>query len=170
MSVSTFDVVDFFSKAGIGIITGAVAALIAAKVALNRFYHEKWWEKKHSAYNELVDLLIEMKRIYSEASDHYHKVYVAEQSLSEIPDSAFDWSTFAELYIRLHRAYILAPVSLSQKTNVALEKFFRVDAQSDFAIYETGYPKQVAYSEMADEVESLIGKVVSDASNELKFK
>lgn len=45
MSASTFDIVDFFLKAGVGVITGTVAAIVTAKFALNRFYREKWWEK-----------------------------------------------------------------------------------------------------------------------------
>lgn len=170
MSITPQDVGSFFLTLIVPIITGGAAAAITAFLALNRFYREKWWEKKHAAYGSLVDILIEMKAIYVAASIHHEGIYQAEQTLSEIPDYDFDWVRFRELKRQLKRSFILAPISLSENTEKLLTEFFSLDATSDEMIHEDGYPEQVAYSEMAGEVENLISLIVDDAKVELKFK
>lgn len=156
----------------IGPITiGVAVAWFTASFALRRFHNEKWWEKKHKAYGDLVDILIEMQAIYIAASIHHERIYAAEQSLvEEIPDYYFDWSQFRGLKKQLRRLYILAPISLNAATKEHLTRFFEVDADSDEMIWVENYPEQVAYSEMADEVEKLINLIVDDAKYELNFK
>lgn len=151
------------------IIIGIVVAGFTANFALKRFHREKWWEKRHAAYGELVDILIEMESIYASATTHHDRIYRAEQTLSDVPDYHFDWAPFGELKKKLRRSVILAPISLSHKTEALLTEFFMVDASSDEMIHEEGYPEVVAYSEMVAEVENLIILIVNDARNELKF-
>ncbi|HAS1803829.1 TPA: hypothetical protein I4G93_08580 [Enterobacter hormaechei subsp. xiangfangensis] len=155
----------------IGPITiGVAVAWFTASFALKRFHNEKWWEKKHKAYGDLVDILIEMKAIYHAASNHYERIYRAEQTLSEVPDYYFDWDQFHELKKQLRRSYVLAPISLSETTKEHLTWFFTLDANSDEMIHEENYPEQAAYNDMALEVDNLIELIVDDAKHELNFK
>lgn len=170
MSVTPQEVGAYFLTLFGPITIGVVVAAFTANFALKRFHNEKWWEKKHKAYGDLVDILIEMQTIYVAASNHHERIYRAEQTLSEVPDYHFDWSRFSELKKQLRRSYVLAPISVSAATKEHLTRFFKVDADSEEMIWVDNYPEQVAYSEMADEVEKLINLIVDDAKYELSFK
>lgn len=172
MAEDVFDLVDFMSKVGVGGVTGIIAAYFTAKVTLNRFYHEKWWEKKHAAYNQLVDMLIEMRLIYARASSHYQRVRESErnQNFVDSDDYQFDWSRFYDLNSQVRRSYVLAPISLSEDTKVLLTKYFEEDEQVGYSVHKESYPQEVAYGEMADVVEKLIDALVADAQKELKFR
>lgn len=170
MSITPQEVGSYFLTLFGPITIGIVVAAFTANFALKRFHNEKWWEKKQKAYGDLVDILIEMQAIYVAASIHYDRVYQAEQTLSEVPDYQFDWNGFLELKKQLRRLYVLSPISLSAATELNLTRFFKVDADSDEMIWLGNYPAQVAYSEMADEVEKLIDLIVKDAKYELNFK
>jgi hypothetical protein len=44
-----------------GIVVAITTSLIAVKLALRRFYSEKWWEQKLSAYTRIIEALSQMK-------------------------------------------------------------------------------------------------------------
>lgn len=62
MNITPQEVGSFFLPLIVPILTGVAAAWFTARFALNRFYHEKWWEKKHTAYSQLIDDLIEIEK------------------------------------------------------------------------------------------------------------
>lgn len=170
MSITPQEVGSYFLTLFGPIAIGIVVAAFTANFALKRFHSEKWWEKKHKAYGDLVDILIEMQAIYIAASNHHERIYRAEQALAEVPDYYFEWGRYRELKNLLRRSYVLAPISLSANTEEHLTRFFKVDAESDEMVWVENYPEQVAYSEMADEVEKLINLIVDNAKYELSFK
>lgn len=170
MSGSIFDVVDFLSKAGVGIITGAVAAVVTAKVALNRFYHEKWWEKKHTAYNQLVDDLIELKSLYGQAYYYAEEEYNAGKNDKPRKGRTIDWKRYHQLLRQVQRHYVLAPISLSQSTKELLSRFIEKDADIEHNVTVEGYPKFMAYSDLSGETQKIIDAIVMDAEKELKFR
>lgn len=45
----------------IGLVSGAFGAWVTANFALRRFYSEKWWEKRASAFIELTDAVYQLK-------------------------------------------------------------------------------------------------------------
>ncbi|ANZ05350.1 hypothetical protein [Raoultella ornithinolytica] len=168
-SITPAEVGSFFISLLVPIITGVVAAGFTAFFALNRFYREKWWEKKHTAYGQLIDILIEMKSIYALAVIHHERIYEAEKRLQDVPDCYFDWSRFNDLKKQLRRSFILAPISLSGNTKELLDDFFSLDASAQEAIHDEGYPEQAAYGDMAKDVEDIISLIVEDAKTELNF-
>lgn len=171
MPDTAFDMIDLCSKVAVGVITGAAAALLTARLALKRFYHEKWWEKKHAAYNQLIEKLFEIKAFYAYASDFYQEEYEYYQSDdSQRPSGTVDWHKFREITAQIHRFYALAPISLSINTRSLLRDFFKESADSDYKINEEGFPDFIAFSQMSDAVQKLIDAIVLDAKKELKFK
>lgn len=170
MSSITPTEVGTFALSLVGpIIIGVAAAGFTAYFALRRFYREKWWEKKHTAYGQLIDILIEMKSIYAMASNHYQRIYEAERRLQDVPDYYFDWNSLHALKKELRRSFILAPISLSSNTKELLDDFFSLDASAQESIHEEGYPEQAAYGDMAKDVEDIINLIVEDAKTELNF-
>ncbi|EEC1173276.1 hypothetical protein KHA76_001806 [Salmonella enterica subsp. houtenae serovar 44:z36,[z38]:-] len=79
--MSAVDWVDIGSKVSVGLITGLVTGLIVAyctaQYALNRFYKEKWWEKRLTAFLELTEYVYKVKR----ADDYW--VAVMESKMFE---------------------------------------------------------------------------------------
>lgn len=59
------EILKLFIQASISI----VAAFLAAWLSVRRFRDEKWWERKASAYSELIDALHKMKWRLSETYD-----------------------------------------------------------------------------------------------------
>lgn len=170
MSVTPQEVGSFFLTLVVPITTGVVAAGFTAYFALNRFYKEKWWEKKHSSYNQLIDNLFEIKAIYAYAFDLGSAEYQADMRGESGPDGVVDWEKYRRLKAQLHRFYVLAPISLSNHTRNLLDEFFSKSAASDYKVYEEGFPDFIAYSEMSTAVQELIDAIVLDAEKELRFK
>lgn len=170
MSITPTEVGSFFLTLIVPITTGVAAAGFTAYFALNRFYHEKWWEKKHTSYNQLIDNLFEIKAIYKYASDLGKRMHEARMQCKNGTDEYVDWARFSEINSQLHRFYVLAPISLSASTRHLLSEFFKESAASGFSVHEEGYPDFIAYEEMADTVQNLIDAIVLDAEVELKFK
>lgn len=46
----------------LSLLVAVVAAVVTARLALRRFYREKWWEAKMRAYTDLLQALHHMKR------------------------------------------------------------------------------------------------------------
>lgn len=169
-SVTPTEVGSFFLSLIVPITTGVVAAGFTAFFALNRFYREKWWEKKHIAYNQLIDKLFEIKAIYNHASDFYEADYNAQVYNKPAPKGSVDWDGFHRIKAQIHRFYVLAPISLSHNTKELLNSFFKQDADTDRSVYEGECTDFVAYNEMAIFMQKLIDAIVIDAEKELKFK
>lgn len=55
----TFETVLF--QGGFALFTAVIAAWITVRLALRRFYQEKWWEAKMQAYTQVIQALHHMK-------------------------------------------------------------------------------------------------------------
>ena len=61
MNGTEFEYYDLASKIIIGLVTGIAAAFLTAKFALNRFYKEKWWEKRLASFTDVIDKAYRVK-------------------------------------------------------------------------------------------------------------
>lgn len=48
---------NFIINALPGIIIAIFASFLTSSLALQKFYSEKWWERKEKAYTEIIDAL-----------------------------------------------------------------------------------------------------------------
>lgn len=159
---------SFFLSLVVPIITGVAAAGFTAYLALRRFYKEKWWEKKHSAYNQLIDDLIEVKSFYGQALYYYDIINNAGKN-DKAPKWSLDWKRFNELNRKLQRSYSLAPISSSKNTRKLLYSFFEKQDLVEHSIGVERYPEEAVYSDMIAATEAIIDAIVLDAEKELKF-
>ena len=51
---------EFLLKTSPGIITAILASYLTAKWSLQKFYSEKWWQRKENAYVEIIDALYDL--------------------------------------------------------------------------------------------------------------
>lgn len=52
---------NYFYQLLIGLLSGSFAAWLTTHLALRRFYNEKWWEKRASAFIEITDAIYQIK-------------------------------------------------------------------------------------------------------------
>jgi hypothetical protein len=55
------DWVQLFSNFGSSVVIAIITAIITVRLALNRFYAEKWWERKYSSYASVIESLHHVK-------------------------------------------------------------------------------------------------------------
>lgn len=55
---------NYFYQLLIGLLSGSFAAWLTTHLALRRFYNEKWWEKRASAFIEITDAIYQIKIEY----------------------------------------------------------------------------------------------------------
>ncbi|EMM0853682.1 hypothetical protein ISO73_15720 [Morganella morganii subsp. morganii] len=165
-----FDWISLSVNSAVGLITGGFAAVITSRIAINKFYKEKWWERKSQSYNTLIDALIEMEAIYKKAVRHYQTIFTNERSGNESElDVKFDWGRYNELSTIIRRIHILAPISLSKKAKELLEEYFIESELSEYSVHEEGYHDFLAYDDLSKTINSIINSIIYDARKELRF-
>jgi len=65
----------------IGVGISGITAWITVKLALRRFYTEKWWERKAQAYSEIIGSLARMRMYFSRWGEELieHRVMSREE-------------------------------------------------------------------------------------------
>lgn len=168
-SITPTEVGSFFLSLVVPITTGVVAAGFTAYFALNRFYREKWWEKKLVAYNQLIDKLFEFKDLYSRASYITEMEFEADRGLRDYPKESVDWNKINEVRAQVRRLYVLSPISFSIHVKVLLDDLLKKDNDNLYSIHEEGCLEFIGYGEMTEVIQSSIDAIVEDARSELKF-
>jgi len=78
--------IEYVPKPGLTLLTGALTGLIVAfftaRYALKRFYQEKWWEKKLTAFLEVTEYTYKIKR----AEDYW----LANEESKRFEDETFE--------------------------------------------------------------------------------
>jgi hypothetical protein len=119
------DWIDMATKISIGVVTGLFVAYGTAKYALNRFYTEKWWEKRLNAFLEVTEHAYKIKR----AESYFLAVLDSQRSQDE---SFKSLSKDEEEKLRVEREESikeitrishLASFTLSDRAHYALKKY-----------------------------------------------
>lgn len=125
--------------------------------------------KKHTAYSQLIDDLIEIKKIYSQAYGFFEVTYNLGKGQKR-PKDYVEWSELNRLYVNIRRHYALAPISLSKNSENLLRSFFEQQYLLEHNLTMEVVPEFEAYSEMIRETDCLIKSIVIDAKKELKYE
>ena len=91
-------VTDFLIK----IVPGIIAAFIASKLAVDKFYREKKWERREKAYTEIIEALYNLIKYFRVQKEDYGQ----GTGLSEVRKH--------ELYTK----YVKASSSLAKATDI----------------------------------------------------
>ncbi|WP_338570507.1 hypothetical protein VRB37_16555 [Erwinia billingiae] len=71
------DWVGLASKSAGPVLVAILAAFLAAKLAVNRFYKEKWWEKRLASFTEVIELSYRIKM----TNDYFLEIESSKQNL-----------------------------------------------------------------------------------------
>ncbi|EPK7406939.1 hypothetical protein WJF72_001020 [Klebsiella aerogenes] len=58
---TSLGIIDILSKFIVPLVVAALAAYFSTKFALNKFYKEKWWEKRLEAFTEIINIAYRIK-------------------------------------------------------------------------------------------------------------
>lgn len=160
----------------ISAITSVIIAWLTMRLALHRFYREKWWDKRATAYLELIDVLYYFKKDY----EVFYKSALAERFLDQDSSLQFDilsdkkekeyWVRIEETHAKLSKIMELGPLVF---TEAALEKLAVFDERGEEvakAINEDEFDKLDAYQEISDSADKLYDDFKKIALVELKIK
>ncbi|WBV22589.1 hypothetical protein [Pantoea piersonii] len=77
METATVNWLDLISKLVVPILVSVVAASLAAKLAVNRFYKEKWWEKRLTSFTEVIELAYRINK----TQDYFLEIEYSKKNL-----------------------------------------------------------------------------------------
>jgi len=166
------DWVDFSSKVVVGAVSGLTVAIYTAKYTLNKFYTEKWWEKKYESYSQLLSTLYSLKIIYETSLDDSWALesYYAEESGGRKPEPKADWSGYKNLIAELKKILVMSPLLLSDTTKPKIDNFFRAMQEVDREVEHSNYPDFLAYDDILSSLNELLNDVIIEAQHELNHK
>jgi len=71
-------VLNFVTTLLSGLFIAAVTSLITVRLALWRFYSEKWWERKAELYSRLIEVLFDMHSYNRQWLEDYEQESISE--------------------------------------------------------------------------------------------
>ena len=156
-------------------LISVVIAWLTMRLALYRFYQEKWWDKRATAYLELIDVLYDFKKDYKIAfqSEFAERLKDQEASLENdiLSKGARDelWSRMKITYAKLDKITGLGPLIFTES---ALEKLIAFDKRGeevDRALDNEIMDVLDAYQELSISADNLYDEFKEIALIELKL-
>lgn len=120
------DLADILLKTFIGAISGLIVSFFTTKYTLNKFYHEKWWDKRMEFFKELTDTLYKIKKIEKRWYDDQSELAprkIDTNSVShdeEYTQMDIDYEAQIEALKRIHE---LSPLFLSDKCHILIGNY-----------------------------------------------
>ncbi|MCW0353987.1 hypothetical protein IAQ00_09855 [Pantoea ananatis] len=162
---------DLISKVLVGVASGLAVAFYTARYTLNKFYTEKWWEKKYENYSQLLTTLYSLKLIYEDslndawAIEHYY--IIGQESGEDEPKARADWTNHENFMNELKKSLVMSPLLLSNTTQPKIEKFFNAKKEVDKEVSQKNYPDYLAYDDTLSSINELIEEIIIEAQSEL---
>lgn len=156
-----------------------VIAWLTMRLALYRFYREKWWDKRATAYLELIDILYDFKEDYSVMEDHEHAKYSYNPIDGELlyPDDILSKDDESELWRRmsithnkLKKIKGLGPLIFTEVALEKISKFIKRDDEVRRMSLDDQIDNVDAYHEMKTGANELYNEFKNVVIVELKLK
>lgn len=81
------------------LIIAGVTSILTVRLALSRFYKEKWWEKKYEAYSQLLETLHHLKNYAAENYEgQFDPKYITKEKQQELTK---DWNKYSREFAKL---------------------------------------------------------------------
>jgi hypothetical protein len=153
-------------------------AWLTMRLALHRFYREKWWDKRATAYLDLIDVLYDFKEDYGVMEIHEQAKYGYDQNGEhQFPEDILSKDDESKLWVRmsithdkLKKIKGLGPLVF---TDVALEKVSKFIKRDD-EVRRMALGDEIdnidAYGEMKTSADELYNEFKGIAIVELKLK
>lgn len=170
---TSLGIIDILSKFIVPLLVAALAAYFSTKFALNKFYKEKWWEKRLEAFTEIINIAYRIKM----SNDYFLSCEYAQM---EPGDSRFkphpkeiEEKLRAEYWLdlqELERIAQLADFTLTTTVKNMLDSYVnsRKKVMDDW--YDDAIESIDASIKDLKLSEKLLSDLVNEAKRELKIK
>ncbi|HAT2876979.1 hypothetical protein UDX32_05385 [Serratia marcescens] len=158
----------------ISVLISIVSAYLTMKFALYRFYREKWWDKRATAYIELIDILYDFKKDYRTIVDSVF----AEGAIDAYPeishqilDKARESNLLKSIDIthrKLDKIIGLGPLIFTENALEKLNNFNKRVEKADGEVDEESFYVYSYYKELSDGADDLYNEFKISALLELK--
>lgn len=165
MATATIDIYSVLSQVGISIFSGAIAALIATKLSLGRFYKEKWWEKRALAFNDLINSVYVINDVYKRALEEFYTFSDGGTLISKE-----EWSKSHDLHTQFDKLSLIGPLTITAKASGLLKVYLNKRREIYDQVGVDAIDAPTAFSIMAEESQKLLDCLLVEAKKELKIK
>jgi|SRR5882672_6192399 len=125
MDIPTF-LIDSAKVVVPGIVVAVVTSIVTVRLSIRRFHAEKWWEKKHDAYSDLIDIMYGFKEY---TTNHIADSVDPKGSEKRERDAwETEWKEFGKRYAK---ARSLASMHLSKEAMAALKTYESEKARAE---------------------------------------
>ncbi|EMV1761396.1 hypothetical protein AABV99_000998 [Enterobacter ludwigii] len=173
MSVQTsLDLTDVLSKFVVPLLVAALAAYFSTKFALNKFYKEKWWEKRLGAFTEIINIAYRIKM----SNDYFLRCEYAQMEPGESRfkphPKEIEEKLRTEYWLdlqELERIAQLADFTLTTKVKRLLDVYVNARKKMMDDWYEDAIESYEASEKDLKLSEKLLSDLVAEAKRELKI-
>ncbi|WP_159282170.1 hypothetical protein [Rahnella variigena] len=168
-----FDLVDFLSKVTGPIVAAIAAAILATWFATNRFYKEKWWEKRLVSFTEIIEISFRIKMMDDYFLEcQYYGRGDAKRGFAPHPEDisqklvAEYWADLQEI----ERITQLSEFTLTPKTSEILNAFLKERERIRKDFYDDAMQPEECQEDDYKASNKLLRDLVSEAKRSLKIK
>jgi len=164
MATSSLDFLPVITQFGSSVLAGIVGAFITTKIALGKFYKEKWWEKRAIAFNELIHSVYAVKEAYQKALDECYNFHEPSTELTKE-----NWDEVAQIETDMERLSQTGQLTLTAHAARLLKEYGDKKRLLNSAVDATEVDVLTAYSCMVDYSNELFFDLLNHARDELKI-
>lgn len=169
---TSLDIMDILSKFVVPLLVAALAAFFSTKFALNKFYKEKWWEKRLEAFTEIINIAYRIKM----SNDYFLNCEYAQMEPGEPRfkphPKEIEEKLRAEYWLDLQeveRIAQLADFTLTTKVKSILDVYVNARKKMMDDWHEHAIESLDASEKDLTLSENLLSDLVSEAKRELKI-
>ncbi|WP_260515058.1 MULTISPECIES: hypothetical protein [unclassified Serratia (in: enterobacteria)] len=168
---SWLQIIDIASKYIIPVVVALSAAHFSTKFTLNKFYKEKWWEKRLEAFSEIINIAYRIKM----SDDYFLKLEYARMGDTDPwfkpHPKDIESKLISEYWIdiqELERIAQLSDFTLTSNVKIILDNYVSARNKMKDAWYEDSIDSLEASESTMKISRKLLSDLVSEAKTELK--
>lgn len=163
----------YFAQLLIGLCSGGVAAWLTAQFALRRFYSEKWWEKRATAFIVLTDAVYQVKLFqeYWVALDEARKggpeEYANFKELSSTEKNELIEKDKLAMGV-ITKFSQVGPLQITEKASKLLITYLQNVQKAQYNVDFRGWDTDEAHVHCLELVENLLRDLIIESRKSLK--
>jgi hypothetical protein len=170
---TSFDWLDFISKAAGPVLAAIFAATLATWFASNRFYKEKWWEKRLQSFTELIEIAYRIKMVDDYSLEcQYERRGEGTRGFNQHPKD-IEEKLFAAYWMdiqEVERISQIAEFTLTPNASAILNEFLTKRKQIRTDFHDDARSGDECEEEDYKISKDLLEKIVLEAKTNLKIK
>lgn len=165
---------SYFYQLLIVLISGSFAAWLTTRLALRRFYNEKWWEKRANAFIEITDAVYQIKlaqeynvelKVYGRLGPHEYPNFIVlnELQINEILGASKKANDIVKKFSQV------GPLLVTERVSKLLSDYIKENYLADYDVHYKGWDYEEAEEHMLELTSKLLVDLVAASKRELKL-